>query len=396
MFPAKFIVNRRLDTNTSNYCLKTPIQEFIDYKKIAQLPYLEIREAIDLFTGVTDFNYIWKILSKKEKAFLQRDKVFYKGASSKNDQLFKWKNDLYKEFIRMNNNPKTAMHCHVIEITPEELFPGSIFYDYHETDSELQTYNSQELHPYILQRLDSSAPPKFDCKTIENELKLYYLKNEYNLYLCKTEFLLYWALFHGILLPEKLQAEFKINQAKTPILPIRITEVHHTQIQAIAQLLILEDNKLLSMKNVINRMERLFTEDKIKKYGDLEWPLEAIFYEKLYFKDEKSTVLYRLIKEIHPNPIGKGRPKKGNLSEEKSCLLKEIPNVFFQTRNRSLVVNYQKLGVIVQTLGYLLYGLKIISNQKEALTHPAIHHYLQSNSFLHQYAKFCLNPVCPP
>lgn len=331
MLPVGFIINRKLDIETNSPFVKTQGQKLIDYTKMAELPYLEIREAIDLFTGVTAFQYIWKILSKKDQTYLQRDKVFFNGPSKRKDQTFKWKNDLYKEFIKMNNSTKNPKECHIIEILPElEAARQGIYYDYQEVDTELYTYNFQTLGPYISQKLDMPQSDEFILNNIENEMKIYYLQNEFNLYLCKTELLLHWALFNGIILPQKLQEEFKIIQANPPTAPLNITDIRYTQIQATAQfLLTLEKDRLLSIRDIIDRMEKLVTEGKLRKHGDLEGPLETIYAEKLYFNDEKYTELYKLIREIYSRP--KGRPKKRSLYSENTHSLKLIPRVFLPT-----------------------------------------------------------------
>lgn len=342
-------------------------QKKIDYKEIVNLPFLELNEAIDIFTGITHFPEIWKP-NPEEATYLLRDTINCNQSD-------------YIHFQRPHSKLRETLRENISSLLELRIEPEAL--------------NIKTLRPIW---------PTFPTPP----------QGEQVLYLCRTEFLIHWALKEGLLLPKDLQKQLEIKQATNTHTNITLPTVRQICIQALAQLLwSLKENKELHQKDLITLMgEVIFSNSyqgrQLCQYhlgkGPLDY-LASIVHgkrKKLYFETDKGNSLIKFLIPVDPRPkdYKKGRPTKSKTTSdlfnnpEEPFPLKGIPGVFSKDKP-SKSVNFQKLALVLQTFGYYLYKMRIIASLEDTLSHPTIAFYLQDDEALKKYALFCLKDVCP-
>ncbi len=342
-------------------------QKKIDYKEVVNFPFLELNEAIDIFTGITHFPEIWKP-TLEEATYLLRDTI---NCDQSNYTFSQKPHSKLRKMLKEN---------------VESLL---------EAGMETEASNIKSLRPIWP---TSPAPPQ----------------EEQVLYLCRTEFLLHWALRKGLSLPKGLQKLLGINQAANTHTNITLPKVRHICIQALAQLLwSLKENKALSQGDLIKLIEEViflnsYRGKQLRQYhlgkGPLDYLISIVHGKKKtrYFKTDKGNSLIKLLIPIDPRPkeYKEGRPNKSKITSdllnnpEESFPFRSIPGVFSKNKPYQSM-NFQKLALVLQTFGYYLYKMRIVAHIGDALGHPTIAYYLQDNDALKAYAMFCLKDVCP-
>lgn len=326
--------------------------------EIIKLPYLELNEAIELFHGINTFHCNFEVVSKEQQAYIQREKIYY----NLSDEL-----DIPSELAKVIEKKKQE---------PREYI-NLIF----------------QL-PYIQRYLIKAIRPPFPIISpppLEKQI----------FYFCPTEFLVHWALSNGILLPSPLQTVLRISQHSLSYGRCRKTEVGKICLQALAQLLwSIEANHALSQGKIIEIMkEVIFCSSYQGKqlapgFTILTTPY---FIQKTgkYFKEEKQNVLRSILKVIDPRPeITKvGRPKTTDHSSKH--VPKTIPGIFEETSFSFPSIHYEKLNIVIKTIGHYLGALQLVENREQTLNCPLMSHYTSKISSLVNYPNFCLESINP-
>lgn len=325
---------------------------------------MELKEAIEIFHGITSFHCTLQTDSKEEQAYLQREKIFY----NLSHEL-----DVSPELYQLIREKKEAIRKHI----------DLIF--------KLPYFQESYLIKAIRVRLPISRPPPLE---------------EQILYLCRTEFLLYLALSFGIILPIPIQKFFGINQFSHKA--VKLSDRKKIHLQALAQVLwSMEENYYLPQKKIINLMKEVIFDSYYrgeKLYPSTLRPIIPYYsrIKKQYFgeenqnslrdvRDVRQHTLRSLLKEVDPRPQGTkiGRPKK-SADRKNQNTIQSIPGVFGKISSSLPPINYEKLNIAIGVIGYYLYALRLVSNLEEALVHPLIVHYTPNISSLVNFTNFSL------
>lgn len=317
-------------------------KEKIDYTKISKQEWMEISEAINLFSGITIF--ISNILIPKDRQKeLSRERIFYEPSCLITNE----QQEISKKFRKL-------------------------------------------LLKEIQYRMENGIFPLKIKTMLLNEGLQIKLKDR-SLYFLETNDLLYWAVGKGMVLPQDLQKAFKINQINQEFSSLGKVKTYQICIQALGQLLWFLDSNTKKNK-IIQTMEKIIINNTFEgKKVFIKTPLNSLIKRKnnTYFKKEKIEPLNNLLKIVDPRPIHqrRGPSKRGTEKSSKAFPIKSIPDVFHNGKT-----DFPKLRLIILIIKEYLEALGLISKTEESFQHPLIQHYIErKGDRIKSFVKFWIS-----